>query len=269
LGAVEELAIMIDDDSQATNLARECVYRFLASVLSDPLSGRWDICLSPENQRLAQDAADLLRDEACGQAVRMGFGELPLSCLDMRPLLRELVRPIDELREQYERVFGLVHARECPPYETEYHQTIEPFFRAQQLADVAGFYRAFGLRESCANPDRPDHVALELEFMAFLVMKGRLAYRGDEPDSGQHEAVCADAERQLFRDHLAWWLPSFVSGLRRKADGGMFGAAAQVLAAFLPVERARFQIAPARLALQPTLIERPDEQAGCLSCGSA
>jgi nitrate reductase assembly molybdenum cofactor insertion protein NarJ len=136
----------------------------------------------PKNQRLAVEAAALLREEAaCGTlpsapeeslpAPPLGFGELPAAQLDLTPLLAELPATVEGLREEYNRVFGLVLARECPPYETEYLAVGETFFRSQQLADIAGFYQAFGLAMSHATPERPDHVALELEFMAFLVVE--------------------------------------------------------------------------------------------------
>ena len=56
----------------------------------------------------------------------------------VEPVLRALNRSGGDLTAEYDRVFGLVPCKECPPFETEYHRGTEPFFRAQQLADVAG-----------------------------------------------------------------------------------------------------------------------------------
>jgi TorA maturation chaperone TorD len=167
-------------------------------------------------------------------------------------------------------VFGLVLSRECPPYETEYYPSAEPFFRAQQLADIAGFYRAFGLQTAKATPERPDHLALELEFMAFLLRKERLAWASAEVNAAAMEqaGICAEAQQSFFRDHLAWWVPSFVMGLRRKAERGFYWAVGQILAAFMPSERPRLGVAAPRLPLQPALIERPEEQTGCSECTS-
>ncbi len=244
---------------ETTDLARECLYRFLALALGDPQGPHWGGLFDFENQQQARAAADLLRAEA--PAVPLGFGELPPAQLDVEPLLLELLQPVAVLRAGYDRVFGLVPARECPPYETEYHPSSETFFRSQQLADVAGFYRAFGLGTSRLAPERPDHIALELEFMAFLLLKKRLA-----PDGTEQVDVCAEAQRTFFREHLAWWVPSFLTGLRRKAGGGLYGAAGDVLAAFLPLERARLNVEASRMPLQASLIERPEEQTGCAGC---
>jgi TorA maturation chaperone TorD len=255
-------------ETGAVDLARECLYRFLAAALSDPLRERFDLVRDPEDQRLAREATDLLRAEASAPAVVLGFGELPADELTLEPLLHELLQPVAELGAEYDRVFGLVLARECPPYETEYHPSAETFFRSQELADIAGFYRAFGLEIAQATPERPDHLALELEFVAFLFLKKRqaLAMAGPCPDADEHASVCDEAQRSFFRDHLAWWVPSFTTGLRRKAGGGFYAALGKVLAALLPLERNRFGVEVPRMPLQATLIERPEEQAGCAGC---
>jgi TorA maturation chaperone TorD len=254
---------------QATDLALECVYRFLSSSLTDPAAEGWRLMLDAEAGRLAVEAADLLREEAtAAPPLLLGFGELSADRLDLRPVLEELRRPRTELVAEYDRVFGLVPARECPPYETEYHQTTEPFFRAQQMADVAGFYRAFGLEPSRTSPDRPDHLVLELEFMAFLLMKKRLAQApgAEGEEAGERAAICEQARQEFFRDHLAWWVPAFAAGLRKKAGGGFYAAVAEVLAALIPAERGWLGVEALRAPLQPNVIERPEEQAGCAGC---
>jgi TorA maturation chaperone TorD len=255
-------------EGDAVLLARECLYRFLAASLSDPYTDRFDLVLDRRNQRLAAAAADLLRHEAGESPAPLGIGERPPEDLDLTTLLAELDRPLEELRADYDRVFGLVQSHECPPYETEYHSCTEPFFRTQQLADVAGFYRAFGLQTARAAPERPDHIAPELEFMAFLALKERLALEsaGGSPDAADQAAVCAEAQRSFCGDHLAWWVPTFVRGLRRKAGEGLLAAVGEVLAAFVAAERLRFGLTAPRPPLQPASIERPEEQTSCLNC---
>jgi TorA maturation chaperone TorD len=252
----------------AIDLARECLYRFLAAALTDPHADGWALLRDDDSQRVAAHAADLLREEALAEPAALGFGELAPDALDLAPLLAALGRPREELAAEYDRVFGLVPSRECQPYETEYHATTEPFFRAQQLADVAGFYRAFGLLPSRGSPERPDHLTLELEFMAFLLLKKRLATVAAGADNGADDRarVCADAETTFFRDHLAWWVPSFATALRRRAGGGFYAALGQVLAALMPAERLRSGVAAPRLPLRAAAVEAPEEQAGCAAC---
>src|SRR5512135_1134456 len=238
----------------ADDLARECLYRFLSAVVIGPYSKGWDRAGDAGNQGLALEAALWLRAETdeCG----------------MTRLVEGLRAPLDALRAEYDRVFGLVVPKECPPYETEYYPTQETFGRSQQMADVAGFYRAFGIEPAQSSPERPDHLALELEFMAFLLTKKRraLAAVALDPEAGEQASVCDRAQRDFFRDHLAWWIPSFAAGLRRKAAGGYYHSLARVLAAWVPAECRRLDIPAVLRPAHPELIERPEEQSGCAAC---
>ncbi|HEY7311483.1 MAG TPA: molecular chaperone TorD family protein [Gemmataceae bacterium] len=247
-------------EDTALAVASEFLYHFLAAAVSDPFMSDVSLVLNADGRRLAISATELLRQEASESPIPLGFGELPPSRLDWTSLSIDAPLSLNDLRAAHADVFGLVLPRECPPYETEYCSSAEAFFRAQQLADIAGFYRAFGIQTTHASPERPDHLALELEFMAFLLRKERLACTAEQT------CVCADAQRSFLRDHLAWWVPSFAAGLRRKAERGFYATVAQVLAAFMPAERARLGVAAPSLPMRPALIERPEEQAGCTGC---
>jgi TorA maturation chaperone TorD len=247
------------------DLMREGAYRFLAAALRDPRDHGAELARDLDNQCLAVEAADWLRTGAAAPAPRLDLGELPVELLALQPVAEGLRGGFEELCSEYNRVFGLATVKECPPYETEYHATSEPFFRSQQLADVAGFYRAFGLDPSRAAPERPDYLPLELEFMAFLLMKKRLAA---EAEDSEHIAICAAAEVSFFRDHLAWWVPAFAASLRRRAGGGLYAQLGQVLAALIPVERQRLGVPATSGPVRASPLERPEElQEGCGECG--
>jgi TorA maturation chaperone TorD len=103
--------------------------------------------------------------------------------------------------------------------------------------------------------------------MAFLLMKKRLALAdAEEAEQAERAAVCDEAHRAFFREHLAWWLPAFATGLRRKAGRGPYLEVGRLLAAFMPLERQRLDVPPPRLPVQVNLIERPEEQPGCAGC---
>jgi TorA maturation chaperone TorD len=251
------------------DLARECLYRFLAASLSDPRHSMFRLVLGNENQSAALQAAELLRDNAVPDPVPLGFGERPAGERDLTELIAEFRRPLDDLLTEYDRTFGLIFTPECPPYETEYCPNSEPFFRSQQLADVAGFYRAFGLDVAESQPERPDHIVLELEFMALLLTKERLARPNDGSLAEEQALICHNAQRTFFSEHLIWWVPSFASGLRRKSGGGPYAAVAQALAAFFPIERRHYGVKAPQLPVRPHSVERPEEQSGCVGCTSA
>jgi TorA maturation chaperone TorD len=252
----------------AVDLAREVLYRFLAAALRGPGGPDWCWVLDAEGRRLAGEAADLLRAEAEVESAPLGFGELPPEMLSARPVCAWFQRPDEELAAAYAQAFGLAAQPECPPYETEYQRNAEPFFRAQQMADVAGFYQAFGLEPAHAWPERPDHLALELEFMAFLLLKKRLARAEGGPDAAEQVQVCEAALRGFFRDHLAWWVPGFAVGLQRKAERGFCADLGRLLAAFIPVERVRLGVRAPRLPVEAIPTEPPEGAGECAGCAA-
>jgi nitrate reductase assembly molybdenum cofactor insertion protein NarJ len=97
---------------------------------------------------------------------------------------------------------------DIPPYETSYELERpaaggKPF----HLADISGFYQAFGFR---AAGERPDHVAPELEFVSLLFVKEAYA-RISGNDEGA--IICEEARARFLAEHLFQWLPSFTTRL--------------------------------------------------------
>lgn len=100
----------------------------------------------------------------------------------------------------------------CSPHESEYIR--DPFAKAAQLADIAGFYAAFGLKVSGQHLTTPDEICTELEFMALLTRKEAYALvRGwTEP-----EAIARGAGRRFLESHLGRWTGAFAADLCLRA----------------------------------------------------
>jgi TorA maturation chaperone TorD len=111
----------------------------------------------------------------------------------------------------HRRLFGHTIAHGCPPYETEYGQR-HVFGQAQDLADIAGYYAAFGL-EPAPRGERVDHLTCELEFLSILALKEAAALAGQ---AGEAAAVCREAEASFLRDHLGRWLPALAGTATRR-----------------------------------------------------
>jgi TorA maturation chaperone TorD len=243
---------MMDFDLAA---ARECVYRFFSLALTEPHGPDWSGLLDAGNQQLARASLEHVLDESYSQIA---------ASLD--ELFGQFQQSPHDLHEECQRLFGLTPARECPPFETDYYENTEPFFRSQQMADVAGFYRAFGLNPATESPRQPDHIALEMEFMAFLLMKARLL--AHDQTASEALSVCHQAENDFFREHLAWWVPAFASGMQKRAGHGIYAALGRVLEAFIEAESKHFGANQARVSL-PTLTSETTEDANeCGACVS-
>lgn len=72
--------------------------------------------------------------------------------------------PPSELEAQHFRLFGPAPA--CP-LELAFHSTKDPNGQAKKIADLAGFYKAFGVEST----ERADGLPAVLEFLAYLEIK--------------------------------------------------------------------------------------------------
>lgn len=246
------------------SLARQSLYRFAALALADPRCGTWEQLSDHQTARVVNAAAELVRSEPAAKADALGLGELPLVDLDPALVLARLPASAEAFNALYEQTFGLLVSSNCPPYETEYIDSKFTFQRSHGLADIAGFYRAFGLDPSTTHPERHDHVALELEFTAFLLGLDRAAGDSDHVDRMERSVICREAQRRFLAEHLAWWVPTFTRLLSLRDPDGFYGAVSRFLAALIAAERALVDVPAPSGRVAPSLVENPDECSGCL-----
>jgi TorA maturation chaperone TorD len=135
----------------------------------------------------------------------------------------------DELLAEHVRTFGHVMLPDCALYETAAGSDGDGFRQSQALADLAGFYRAFGLTVAV---DRVDHVAVELEFMHYLAYREAYALERHGPEA---VAVLRDAQQRFLAEHLGAWGPALARTLRERSAGAL-RAAAVLLAELLAAE---------------------------------
>ena len=128
-------------DDPATGLARANLYRYLAASVQSPREEGFARILDPAFQRVCRRAAAWLRRDPAFRPDGPGPGEV-----DPGSLTTELPFPdADDAEAEYVATFGHSISKDCPPYEVEYCPNRDITYRSQKMADVAGFYRAFGL----------------------------------------------------------------------------------------------------------------------------
>src|SRR5687768_7910262 len=181
------------------NRARRAIYHLLSLAFTDPRAARWQRLLDPALLAEAVEAVDVLRDAASRRPRELAPGELPLERLNLHPLMELAADPRFDAEAEFQQTFGLMMSKKHPPYESEYCPQTFSVYRAQVIADVAGFYRAFGLEPSRDTPERHDHIALELEFMAWLIFKEDRARESDGAQAHENAQVCAEAARRFFQ----------------------------------------------------------------------
>ena len=232
-------------------LARGHIYRFLSTAFAYPV---------PVGYRTLQ--AELSQEAASARALlRWPVKEFDTVCDALRNCARE------RFEAEHVAAFGHTTAADVPAYEARYGAR-HLFQETQCMADVAGFYRAFGFEEADAPRERPDHIAVELEFMHVLAIKEAVALSHGWVEQAE---VCRDAQAQFLRDHLARWTPTFLGRLADFGKGGILAMLAGVTIACLQADCRGFgfQIEKGELDLAPIDHEPvgSDFSCGIAECG--
>ena len=127
------------------------------------------------------------------------------------------------LDEEYSFLF--LRGGGVAPYESSYLN--RNLASNNELADVTGFYRAFGFEVAERAKELPDHVAVELEFLALLCAKEAYAI---ENDWHEQTEICAQARHDFIAQHLGLWLNQFGERAQKQARLGFYSALAQIAA---------------------------------------
>ncbi len=224
-------------------LGRAAVYQLLATAFT-----------YPDGESLA-DLRVFLEDVG-GHSVADEYG-----------LVEELRALAEASRDQDATALAGEHSRLfaqevlCSAHETEY--AFDPFSKSRQLADIAGFYEAWGLRVAQDRRGLPDFIATELEFMSLLLRKQVYALASGWSDRAE---LAAAAALGFLEDHLGRWVPTFCSDVRGTADAtSAYSAAAALCERFIAEEVRRSGVRPDRVRGRVI----PLEDAEAFQCGLA
>ena len=141
----------------------------------------------------------------------------------------------EDLVDSYAQFFGYVVRAPIPAYETEYGKD-SLFQKPHELSDISAFLSAFGLTPDPQRHERVDHIACELEFLAFLARKE--AHAHEAHDRSMLDATVR-ATRLFLKEHLGRFVPSFARRIREADPTGFYGRLASLCLAFVTAECAR------------------------------
>jgi TorA maturation chaperone TorD len=132
-----------------------------------------------------------------------------------------------------------------------------PFAWGEELGRVSRFYRAFGVEAT--RGERPDHVAVELEFYAFLLAKELWL---EEHGDGAGREIVREARRSFLREFLG---PLVLGILKRPRvrEHAVFGGVFRWIAGEIEEEAKREGI-----AIQPLELRLGPEEAEDLTCAA-
>ncbi|MEX1206758.1 MAG: molecular chaperone TorD family protein [Dongiaceae bacterium] len=113
--------------------------------------------------------------------------------------------------------------------------------RPVEVADIGGFYLAFGLSIDETDPDLPDHLCAELEFVSLLLVKE--SYALSRAWTSRHRIARA-ARRTFLEHHLGRWVGEFARSVKRQETAPPYRSLADLLAETVTSECRRLRIHP-------------------------
>lgn len=206
-------------------LRRALAYELFAQIFAYPDEARLD--------SVRESAKEILAVPFSGELTRLAA--LASQCS------REATEPV------FVQLTTLSSSPDCPAYETAYSGG-DPQHQTQRMADIAGFYRAFGV-DATEGGFRPDEISVELDFLGFLCRKEAYA----EAHLGAPRANQARKAQRLFlQDHLGRWGREFGKKFSNTAPAGHFyDLAGRTLAWWLDAELANAGVETQPFAEQP------------------
>lgn len=202
--------------------ARSVAYNVVAELL-----------LSPNDSTEAELTSGRLRQDLSEAVDDLG--------VDASALLERLATTPNTTKRALEReqmrVFGPTIGQDHAPYSTEYDPNGK-FRKEHELADIAGYYKAWGLAIDENLHERFDHFGIEADYLAFLSLKEAYALIEGEPERAAEVRSTAD---RFAKRYIAAAAREFADRLERTDENGLFTAVAGFL-----VEMLRAQGVPAR-----------------------
>lgn len=139
----------------------------------------------------------------------------------------------EELLVEYSRLFIGPFGVIAPPYGSVYLDG-ERRVMGDSTMEVIGMYRNEGLSGSTDARELPDHVAVELEFMSYLVFAEIKALE----KSDLRTAVEAVEKQERFSgEFLRRWIPPFCERIKENTENGFYTALAQCASTFIGSSR--------------------------------
>ncbi|MDP6143855.1 MAG: molecular chaperone TorD family protein [Candidatus Marinimicrobia bacterium] len=202
--------------------ARSTLYGFVSTLFSDPESEKFSMMKNPEFQKMVLNS--------CSQFDENNESELSGAFQKVISMVNELNR--ETIQNENVDIFGHTLSKQTAPYALEHLKSTDVFFRTQKLADLNGFYKAFGMEVECV--ERADHIATQTEFLSYLILKECLAIRRNLEEETE---VCHKAFIDFNQEHFYDWVKMFSENIMEKVEGIFYPAAAEFLSIFLENEK--------------------------------
>jgi TorA maturation chaperone TorD len=156
-------------------------------------------------------------------------------CCQAADYVRQMKKDIAQLDDpqslmiDYARLFMGPYKLLAPPYGSVYLDG-EHLVMGKSTLDARQRYRKAGVAVAGDFKEAPDHIAVELEFMHFLIFNELEAMAGQN-----REGVVSSLEKQrsFLEDHLGLWVSEFASSVEHNAATSFYQNAAKATKVFV------------------------------------
>jgi len=201
-------------------IERAKIYQFLALLYADEASK--DLIDSMTRRRF-QEATDRFAGRSSLNDLNSGLRKLAGYFRNKDP---EVIRK--DLCNEYAEIFLNAGVNPAFPYESVYVSR-EPVVMGEPVLAVRRSYRKAGVHKSEAYKDLDDHIAVELEFLRYLLQQA--VKRPEKALEFQRQQI------DFLRDHLMGWVIEFCAVLSNSASSDFYRGLAEMTMSFLFHER--------------------------------
>jgi TorA maturation chaperone TorD len=135
----------------------------------------------------------------------------------------------EELRVEYAKLFVGPFDLLAPPYGSVYID-----FGGRVMGDstmkVIEAYQKEGLSKNDDFKDLPDHIAVEMEFMSYLIFKEREALTNSDPDTAREYA---NKQEDFSNNFIRPWVHQFCGRIQEGTENEFYRSLADCLSVFL------------------------------------
>jgi len=214
--------------------AKSTLYGFVSTLFSDPESEKFSMMKNPEFQKMVLNS--------CLQFDENNESELSGTFQKVISMVNELNR--ETIQNENVSIFGHTLSKETAPYALEHLKSTDVFFRTQKLADLNGFYKAFGMEVESI--ERADHIATQTEFLSYLILKELVAIKKNLEEEIE---ICQKAFIDFHQEHFFDWAKMFSENLIEKVEGEFYPAAGKFLWGLICKEKSNLHSAKESLRI--------------------
>ena len=167
----------------------------------------------------------LMKDGRTGEELRAMVEGLPFAVNFTGIPVPSL--PREELESEYISAFDIAFGPSlpCPLHESDHRDDVSSMDITEELLR---FYEHFQVKLSDKERDYPDHLVVELEFMAYLAKK-----EADAGKRGNDPAPYRRAQADFLGRHLDKWVPKLDEKIQKRMKQPFYQGASSFLREFL------------------------------------